>query len=129
MTRTIPGYSTLMDLPAVNDDVAVWNEGVRKLGVSESNIRNFKDQSKDQLKQLFRELLYELLTNKKHGKKTLVMFLLASHCLMKNTSYVVCNTNDPIKVDFNIESSLRNLGQLDNAFVFTLLAACRSAET
>ena len=67
--------------------------------------------------------------NDANGKKTLVMFLLASHCLMKNTSFVVCNTDDPGKVDFNIESMLRNLGQFDNAYVFALLAACRSAET
>ena len=127
MTRTIPGYSNLGDLPAVNDDVAVWNEGVRKFGVSERI--TLKDQSKEQLSLLFKQLRAKLIVNNENGKKTLVMFLLASHCLMKNTSFVVCNTKNPIKVDFNIESSLRSLGQLDNAFVFTLLAACRSAET
>ena len=127
MTRTIPGYSTLGDLPAVNDDVAVWNEGVQKLGVSE--MINLKDQSKEELKKLFKRLQAKLTINDENGKKTLVMFLLASHCLMKNTSFVVCNTDDPRNVDYNIESMLRNLGQFDNAYVFTLLAACRSVET
>ena len=71
----------------------------------------------------------KLTQNDENGKKTLIMFLLASHCLMKNTSFVVCNTNDPIKVDFPIESRLRNLGRYDNAYVFAVLVACRSAET
>ena len=127
MTRTIPGYSNLGDLPAVNDDVAVWNEGVQKFGVSE--MINRKDQSKEQLLLLFKELRKKLTVNDANGKKTLVMFLLASHCLMKNTSFAVCNTDDPRKVDFNIEAMLRNLGQSDNAYVFALLVACRSPET
>ena len=46
-TREHAGYSVLGDLPAVNDDVAAWNEGVQKLGVSE--MINLKDQSKEQL--------------------------------------------------------------------------------
>ena len=127
MTRTIPGYSNLGDLPAVNDDVAVWNEGVRKFGVSERI--TLKDQSKEQLSLLFKQLRAKLIVNNENGKKTLVMFLLASHCLMKNTSFAVCNADDPRKVDFNIEAMLRNLGQFDNAYVFALLVACRSAET
>ena len=127
MTRTIPGYSNLGDLPAVNDDVAVWNEGVRKFGVSERI--TLKDQSKEELKKLFKRLQAKLIVNNENGKKTLVMFLLASHCLMKNTSFAVCNADDPRKVDFNIEAMLRNLGQFDNAYVFALLVACRSPET
>ena len=49
MTRTIPGYSNLGDLPAVNDDVAVWKKGVQKFGVSEKDMIDLKDQSKEQL--------------------------------------------------------------------------------
>ena len=127
MTRTIPGYSNLGDLPAVNDDVAVWNEGVRKFGVIERI--TLKDQSKEQLSLLFKQLRAKLIVNNENGKKTLVMFLLASHCLMKNASFAVCNADDPRKVDFNIEAMLRNLGQFDNAYVFALLVACRSPET
>ena len=127
MTRTIPGYSNLGDLPAVNDDVAVWNEGVQKFDVRE--MINLKDQSKEELKKLFKRLQAKLTINDENGKKTLVMVLLASHCLMKNTSFVVCNTDDPRKVDFNIEAMLRNLGRFDNAYVFALLVACRSPET
>ena len=128
-TREISGYSTFKDLPAVNNDVAVWNEGVRKLGVIESDMINLKDQSRGELRELFRDLTHQLVGNKKNGEKTLVMFLLASHCIMRNTSFVVCNAKKPGDVYFNIESSLRSLGQIDNTFVFTVLAACRSAET
>ena len=47
MTRTIPGYSCLDDLPGVNDDVAAWNEGIQKFGINERI--NLKDASKEEL--------------------------------------------------------------------------------
>ena len=55
------------------------------------------------------------------------MFLVASHCVMRNTTFVLCNTKNENQVMFPIESQLRILSTFLDVYVFTIIVGCRNS--
>ncbi len=119
------------NLPADINEASADLENVKMgviscFGAREDEIKLIKNIDKKSFERTLRSVMHQVDVNSSQGKKTFIFLYFAGHAEMDNFTNALLNADNKENYRFQLETQLRALGRIEDAFVISIFDCCRS---